>query len=331
MRTNLDRPSRTPALTVALVAFALFGALPLPGFAQEDGRSGADAASDTQESTASIRTANEEELEKLLDDFDAAEKEKTARAMSAALERLAAFNNPELLECAEEGFDYKASRADKKEAKREAESLGMEDKEAIAKLVELRVADVVDAAAKLCVAIGDEDSLDELVDALGDRDVWESIPKVSAVVDALARHDLSSEKADEKIVEILLSIDKDDYAGDDFWGHSEEQFAGYERTGRYRAAIRYFGQRRTKDLDVVMNLANLLHAPDPGHVDSPDNPPASYWKARFESWQRYSRDVVWALKQITGQTWKPGYEDEGGEGEIAKRWIAEHAERLGLE
>lgn len=333
MTTPLPLPRRSrPLLVTALFASTLVatlvGGLASPAFAQAN----QDEATSEETSTASVRTANDEELKELLDDFKEAKKEKSARALADSFERLSAFNNPELLACARDGFKYKASSTDKKDAQEEAEALGMDEKDVIERLVELRVATVVEGASAICVAIGDEDSLKLLVKTLGDRKIAESIPKVTAIIDGLAKHRLASEKADEMVLEIIREIDQNDYGGDQFdYNDPGAQVTGYDFLGRYRAAFRYFGQRKTKDLDIVLLIARHLHAPAPGYVDDPNNPPADYWRARFETWQRYNRDVVWALKEITGQTWKPGYPDEGGEGEVARAWIMEHAEKLGLE
>ena len=317
-----------PLLVTALLAVLLGGLAP-PATAQGKSQ---DEATSEESSTASVRTANEEELKALLEEFDDAKKEKSARTLANALERLSAFNNPELLACARDGFRYKASKSDKKDAEFEAEALGMDEKDVIDKLVEMRVAEVVEQAAAVCVAIGDEDSLKMLVKTLGDRKIAESIPKVTAIIDGLAHHQLASEKADEMVLEIIREIDQNDYGGDQFdYNDPGAEVTGYDYLGRYRAAFRYFGQRKTKDLEIVLLIARHLHAPAPGYVDDPNNPPADYWRARFETWQRYNRDVVWALKQITGQTWRPGYPDEDGEGEVARQWIMEHAEKLGLE
>jgi len=326
----LDDTRRSRPLLVTALLAALLGGVAPPLAAQKGQDAG--TAQDAESSTASVRTANEEELEQLLDEFDAAKKEKSSRALASALERLSAFNNPELLDCARDGFRYKASKSDKDDAEAEAEALGMDEKDVIERIVEMRVAEVVEQAAAVCVAIGDEDSLEMLVKTLGDRKIAESIPKVTGIIDGLAKHRLASEKADEMVLEILAEIDQHDYAGDNFdYNDPGAQVSGYDYLGRYRAAFRYFGHRKTKSLETVLLIAKHLHAPAPGFVDSPDNPPADYWRARFETWQRYNRDVVWALKQITGQTWRPGYSDEDGEGEVARQWIVEHAEKLGLE
>jgi hypothetical protein len=42
--------------------------------------------------------------------------------------------------------------------------------------------------------------------------------------------------------------------------------------------------------------------PAPANPNSPSNPPASYWKARFEEWQEYKQYVRQGLKAMTGES-----------------------------
>ncbi|QDU83605.1 hypothetical protein Pla163_07040 [Planctomycetes bacterium Pla163] len=332
MHVHSPHQSATRALESAATVLALVLAAWSAPFAAAHASPLDDHQEASSESSSSVRTASDDELKELQDDFKTAWKSKESRAIAASLERLSAFNNPELLKAAKEAFKYKPSKTDRDDVKTEAESLGMDDKLTQERMLEVRVARVIDAAARLCVSVGDEDSVDLLVKALGDKKIWESPPQVRAVVEGLAAHRLASAKADKAIAEILYSIDADDYAGDKFdYSKPGAQVDGYDYVGKYSAAIRYFGMRRTKSFDILMYIGGLLNAPTPGGVDSPDNPPASYWEARFKTWQRFNRDAVWTLKQVTGQTWKPGYPDEDGEGEVAKAWIREHREDLGLE
>lgn len=334
MQVLIPHVSAPRAFEVAAAAFVLFVlAWSAPGAtARETVAIDDDHQEATSESESSVRTANDDELKELQDDFKSAWKAKESRTIAAALERLTAFNNPELLKAAKESFKYKPSKTDREDMKAEAESLGMDDRLTQERMLEVRVANVIDAAARLCVSIGDEDSVDLLVKALSNKKIWSCPPQVRAVVEALAAHRLASAKADKAISEILYSIDADDYGGDNFdYNRPEAQVDGYDYVGKYSAAIRYFGMRRTKSFEVLMYIGGLLNAPTPGGVDSPDNPPASYWEARFKTWQRFNRDAVWTLKQVTGQTWKAGYPDEDGQAEEAKAWIAEHREDLGLE
>lgn len=42
--------------------------------------------------------------------------------------------------------------------------------------------------------------------------------------------------------------------------------------------------------------------PAPANPDSPSNPPASYWKARFEEWNQYKEWVRRGLREMTGES-----------------------------
>jgi hypothetical protein len=82
-----------------------------------------------------------------------------------------------------------------------------------------------------------------------------------------------------------------------------------------RAAVRYFGV--TKEKRAVTFLIALVDEPVPADPNSGTNPPAEYWKARYDSWKPCLPEVVWALKEITGmefesgRRWKAWYEEEG--------------------
>ena len=99
-----------------------------------------------------------------------------------------------------------------------------------------------------------------------------------------------------------------------------------------KAAIRYFGWIKCKRKNVVKKLCEELTGPAPGSVNSPTNPPASYWEARWREWEIYRADVVWALKEITGQEWK--FENQTGthdsDEKAALAWIEENEKKLGL-
>jgi hypothetical protein len=298
---------------------------------EKKGEKDSGSAQEENSSSQSVRTANEEELAELLDGFASAWKLKESAAVAAALERMTAFSNPELLAAVEDALAYAASKKDQADAKEEAKALGMADKGTIEKLCQVHVGAVVDAAARVAVAVGDEKSAELLAKALGAKNVSGNPLSIRAVVDALASHPHATTKADALVREILFSIDADDDAGDKFSFTVETtSVPGYDDWARYGAAVRYFGKRKTKDFTVVMYLAGMLRAPAPVHQDSPDNPPAAYWEARHRAWQRYVRDVVWALKEITGRTWKSGHDDEGGEAAAAEEFVRANRDALGL-
>jgi HEAT repeat protein len=81
-----------------------------------------------------------------------------------------------------------------------------------------------------------------------------------------------------------------------------------------RAVVRYFGL--TKEKRAVSFLIDEVDQPEAGTITG-TTPPADYWKARVEIWQRIRPDVVWALKEITGKEfetgrrWKNWFDAEG--------------------
>lgn len=316
------------ALALALtpwLAFAPYAA------AQDGGKKDGDSAQESDAASRGVRTANEEELAELLEGFASAWKQKESAAVAAALTRMAAFSNPELLAAVEDALAYAASKKDQADAREEAKALGMADKGTIDKLCQVHVGTVVDAAARVAVAVGDEKSAEMLAKALGAKSVSGNPLSIRAVVDGLASHPHATTKADALVREILFSIDADDDAGEKFSFTVETtSVPGYDDWARYGAAVRYFGKRKTKDFNVVLYLAGMLRAPAPIDMDSPDNPPTAYWEARHRAWQRYVRDVVWALNELTGRTWKSGHDDEGGEAAAAEEFIRANRKTLGL-
>jgi len=323
--------SRARLVLVAAV-LAAGAAVVAPSQAAESRVQEHDSDQQSSSSSQSVRTATEEELRELSDDFDAAWKSKEHAAIAAALERMTAFSNPELLEASEKALGYVASKKDLADAKAEAQALGMGDKGTIEKLAAVRAALVVDAAARVATVVGSDESAALLVKALGSKVCAENPLAIRAVVDGLAAHPDAGRKADLAVREILFSIGADDLSGDAFpIGVTAAPVPGYDEWARHGAAIRYFGRKQSKSLDVALFLAGLLAPPTPVNPDSPDNPPAAYWEARYRAWQRHVRDVVWSLEAITGRRWKSGAPEDGGEAEAAAKFIRENRRTLGLE
>ena len=98
-----------------------------------------------------------------------------------------------------------------------------------------------------------------------------------------------------------------------------------------RACVRYFGRLPTRRLEHAEKLCELLDSPQPGSVDSPTNPPASYWEALWETWNWMRRDVTWSLQQITGEVFRPAEGEHPSDREKALEYVRSHKERLGLE
>ena len=66
-----------------------------------------------------------------------------------------------------------------------------------------------------------------------------------------------------------------------------------------------------RDLDTVAWLATLMDAPIPANVDSPTNPPASYWKNKMIRWRFWVDQVYDALDDLTNQDFESAREVRG--------------------
>ncbi|MCB9872512.1 MAG: HEAT repeat domain-containing protein [Planctomycetes bacterium] len=76
----------------------------------------------------------------------------------------------------------------------------------------------------------------------------------------------------------------------------------------------------SKEIDAVDFLIEHLDAPAPEWVDDPNNPPESYWKARWANWSKWKGRVKEALFQITGQKF--------GSKKEAKLWVQKNRKTL---
>ncbi|MBZ0151538.1 MAG: hypothetical protein K8J09_08405 [Planctomycetes bacterium] len=66
----------------------------------------------------------------------------------------------------------------------------------------------------------------------------------------------------------------------------------------------------TKEKQAIPLLLRNLDAPEPKDPNAPDNPPAEYWKARWESWAVWKGKVKDALFALTGQRFSTAAEAE---------------------
>jgi hypothetical protein len=85
-----------------------------------------------------------------------------------------------------------------------------------------------------------------------------------------------------------------------------------------RAAVHYLGQ--TKEMSAVPRLVAMLPEPVPANPNAANNPPATYWEARYEIWQASEGWVRWALKEITGQQYRTHRE--------WKAWVAQNEKKF---
>jgi len=68
-----------------------------------------------------------------------------------------------------------------------------------------------------------------------------------------------------------------------------------------------------KDWDALDFLLENLDPPAPANVDDPANPPAEYWKARWEAWSKFRLPLRAALRALLGQDFASSVE--------ARKWI----------
>lgn len=61
-------------------------------------------------------------------------------------------------------------------------------------------------------------------------------------------------------------------------------------------ALRWWRKSETVDF-----LARYIDVPNPKNVDSPTNPPASYWKKKRIAWEYWSDDLMDTLHHLTGE------------------------------
>jgi len=77
------------------------------------------------------------------------------------------------------------------------------------------------------------------------------------------------------------------------------------------ALLESIGQR--KDFDALDLLLDNLDPPQPANVDDPNNPPADYWKARWQAWQAFKPALRTAVRNLLGQDFESA--------KAAKEWI----------
>ena len=78
-----------------------------------------------------------------------------------------------------------------------------------------------------------------------------------------------------------------------------------------------------KDKRFARALAEQLDEPAPGDVNSPSNPPASWWEKKWNMWKACRADAARALREITGKEFEKTAE--------AKAWIKGPGKKLGFD
>jgi len=89
-----------------------------------------------------------------------------------------------------------------------------------------------------------------------------------------------------------------------------------------KAAARYFGATKAKE--AFRLLAEQLDEPRPARIDDPKNPPASWWKERWEEWNSNLPYVRKALSELVpGETFDTRQE--------AEEWARAEGRKHGIE
>lgn len=255
-----------------------------------------------------VATADAERLEALLDGFARALKAKDALRLADALRAMDRLDNPELLDPAQRALRYRAGRDDKRGVAEEAEELGIRDKDRVEEMLQLRVARVQAAAARVLGFVADDKAERALERAMRDKELTGARPLAhAAVIDALGRRGCTG------VHDAIVS-----------------EYRAYGHEDVLRACVRYFGQVRTRDEGILRQLCRDLAAPEPGDPNSALNPPASYWEERWRKWRHVRKDVTWTLRRVTGQTFRPAEGGMKGDTEKALAWLDEHGDELGL-
>jgi len=95
-----------------------------------------------------------------------------------------------------------------------------------------------------------------------------------------------------------------------------------DKTEPHKAAIRYFGLIKYKP--AFRKLAEELDEPVAKNPNDPNNPPASWWKERWEEWNTNVRWTRWSISQLVeGETFDTTAE--------AKQWAENHGRDHGIE
>jgi len=101
-----------------------------------------------------------------------------------------------------------------------------------------------------------------------------------------------------------------------------EKFFRRDTTETHKAATRYLGYIKAKD--AFRMLAEKLDEPRSKSPNDPNNPPASYWKERWEEWNVNVKWTRWAISQLVeGETFESMDE--------AKDWAKAEGRKHGIE
>ncbi|MEM1450638.1 MAG: hypothetical protein AAF957_06080 [Planctomycetota bacterium] len=256
-----------------------------------------------------VTSATHVELARLLAEYESAKKSGDAMELAKALAPMSIHDNLEFAPLALEAMKYRASKHDKKAAKARAKELDTTSKKELAALIAKREAVVQEAAAHVLANYPeDKKAVRALEKAFADKGIRKDKPRVvSALVLSFGK--LHHGEVEDEVVQLMQR------------GVSKEIT---------RACVKYLGTLPTRDYDHVCLLCTMLASPEPAAVDSPINPPAEYWENLWAIWNWTRRDVSWALKEITGQVFRPAEGDHESDCEKALDYVEANREALGL-
>ncbi len=253
-------------------------------------------------------SAGEETVERLVLLYADAVKSKEATKVMGVLDQMLEYDNPEFFDAAKGAMSYKLTSQDKKAVKRECADEGIRKPRTIQQRIAERECEVQVMAAGLLSNIGDPKSGALLHKTLKSKKIATEKPVLcGAVIAALGK--MGYRKAEKDV---------------------EPHFRSNANKETMKAAVRYFGQIKTTNFDIVRALCVYLDPPEPSNVDDPNNPPSGYWMAQWEVWSHAARDVTWALKEITGQEFRAGYGDNPSDSAKALKYVKDNKKRLGL-
>jgi hypothetical protein len=285
--------------TLTCVLLALVLGLPGAAYA-EDPPSKADPAAekgDGEDGEAKVGPADQETVRKLLAEYRKAVSTKEGEKVRAALEAFLPYDNPEFKPPALKELRYKATGPDKKVVNAEARKKNVrKQKRRLEMLFEFEQT-VQITAVKVLSKYPDKEVQKAFRKAFANKQIRDDKPLLAAAV-----------------IEGMGTI-----GYTKCWSDIESEFKKFRNMHVMKAAVRYFGM--TKEKRVAKMLCDHIEEPMPANVNSGSNPPSSYWKVRWEAWNNMKDDVVWALEQITGETFTTNKQ--------ARDWISDHAREHG--
>jgi hypothetical protein len=268
-----------------------------PPAEEKPGAEAEGGAKEGDDEEVKIGPASKEIVKKLLADYRKAVNTKEGGQIRAALEAMQPYDNEAFKAPALKEMKYKASSADKKVVALRARKKNVRKQKYRLKMVFEFEQSVQIAAVTILSRHKDKDVGSALRKLFSNKQVQD---------DKQALH-----------AHVILAMGSIGYTK--LWKEIESEFKRFRNKDVMKAAVRYFGM--TKEKRVAKMLCAHIEEPMPGNVNSGTNPPASYWKVRWEAWNNMKDDVVWALEQITGETFTTNKQ--------ARDWVGDHANKHG--